>query len=84
VGPPLSDERTDLSFTIPAGLASRVILGSESRGTHDYILLSQISRLAQPGGTGPRIYILPEQGGPVKSLGLLLLAGIRTRFHTGF
>jgi hypothetical protein len=37
----LSDERTDLSFTIAAGPHKR-ILGSESRGTHDHILLSQI------------------------------------------
>jgi hypothetical protein len=29
----LSDERTGLSFTIAAGLASAVILGPESRGT---------------------------------------------------
>jgi hypothetical protein len=35
----LSDERTALSFTIAAGPASWVILGSESRGTRDYILL---------------------------------------------
>jgi hypothetical protein len=38
----LSDGRTSLSFTIAAGLASAVILGSESRGTHVCILLSQI------------------------------------------
>jgi hypothetical protein len=31
-----------LSFTIVAGLASAVILRSESRGTHEHILLSQI------------------------------------------
>jgi hypothetical protein len=37
-----SNERTGLPFTIAAGLASAVILGSESRGTHDHILLSQI------------------------------------------
>jgi hypothetical protein len=37
-----SDERMGLSFTIAAGLASAVILRSESRGTHDHILLSQI------------------------------------------
>jgi hypothetical protein len=36
------DERTGMSFKIAAGLASAVILGSESRGIHDYILLSQI------------------------------------------
>jgi hypothetical protein len=38
----LSDERTDLLSTIAAGLASAVILGAESRGTRDHILLSQI------------------------------------------
>jgi hypothetical protein len=37
-----SDERTGLSFTIAAGVASAVILGSESSGTRDHILLSQI------------------------------------------
>jgi hypothetical protein len=34
-------ERTGLPFTIAAGLASAVIPGSESRRTHDHILLSQ-------------------------------------------
>jgi hypothetical protein len=38
----LSNERTGLSFTIAASLASAVILGSESRGTRDHILLSHI------------------------------------------
>jgi hypothetical protein len=38
----LSDERTGLSFTIAAVLASAVILGSESRWTRDHCLLSQI------------------------------------------
>jgi hypothetical protein len=38
----LSDDRTGLSFTILLVLASAVILGSESRCTHDHILLSQI------------------------------------------
>jgi hypothetical protein len=38
----LSDERIGLSFTIAADLASEVILGTESRGTRDHILLSQI------------------------------------------
>jgi hypothetical protein len=38
----LSDEATGLSFTIAAGLASAVILGSESRGTDNHILLSHI------------------------------------------
>jgi hypothetical protein len=38
----LSVERTGLSFTIAAGLASAVIFGSESHGTHDHILLSHV------------------------------------------
>jgi hypothetical protein len=38
-------------------LASTVILRSESCGTHDHILLSQIQDLPQPVGSGPHIYI---------------------------
>jgi hypothetical protein len=38
----LSDERTDLSFTYAAAVASAVFLGYESLGTRDHILLSQI------------------------------------------
>jgi hypothetical protein len=38
----LSDDRTGLSYTISAGLASAVILGSESHGTRDHSLLPQI------------------------------------------
>jgi hypothetical protein len=57
----LSDERTGLSFTIDAGPLHR-ILGFESRGTHDRILLSQIRDSPQPGRTGPRIYIPRQQG----------------------
>jgi hypothetical protein len=38
----LSDERTGLSFTIAAGPCQRILLGSESLGTRDHILLSQI------------------------------------------
>jgi hypothetical protein len=41
------------------GLASAVILRSESRETHDHILISE-SRLPQPGGPGPHIYIPRE------------------------
>jgi hypothetical protein len=44
-------------------LSSAIPLGSESRGTQDYILLSQFLRLPQPGGPSPRIYIPQEQGG---------------------
>jgi hypothetical protein len=38
----LADERIGLSFTIAVGLASAVILRSESRRAHDHILLFQI------------------------------------------
>jgi hypothetical protein len=38
-------------------LASAVILGSESHGTHDHILLSQIQD-PEPGGPGP-VFISP-------------------------
>jgi hypothetical protein len=43
-------------------LASAVILRSESRGTHDNILLSQIRDSTQPGRSGRRIYIPPGRG----------------------
>jgi hypothetical protein len=45
-------------------LVSAVSLRSESHGTHDHILLTQIRDL-QPGGPGPHIYIPQEQGVPV-------------------
>jgi hypothetical protein len=38
----LSDEKTGLSLKLLLALANAVILGPESRGTHDHILLSQI------------------------------------------
>jgi hypothetical protein len=64
------------------GLASAVILRSESHGTDDCILLSEID--PQPGGPGRRIYIPQEQGDPVMPPGtgfpfrrLLRLAGLR-------
>jgi hypothetical protein len=66
-------------------LASSVIFGIESRGARDHILLSD-SRLPQPVGPGPRIYIPQEQGGPVippctglPFRRLLRLAGLRWR-----
>jgi hypothetical protein len=75
-----------LSFIIATGLDSAVILGSESRGTHDHIWLAQI-RLSQPGEPGPRIYILQEQGVPVIPLDngfpfrcLIRLTGLRWRY----
>jgi hypothetical protein len=67
-------------------LASAVIIGPESCGTHDHILLSQM-RLPQPGGPGPRIYIPQEQGAPVIAPGtgftfrrFLRLSELRRRY----
>jgi hypothetical protein len=77
----LSDERTGLSFTIAVGLDSAVILGSESRLTHDHILLSDL-RFPQPGGPGPRIYINPGTGWPIPCLYPLDTDHVETpRFH---
>jgi hypothetical protein len=60
-------------------LASAVILGSDSRGTHDHILLSQIRDSPNLEGE--------EQGGPVITPGtgfsfrrLIQLAGLRWRY----
>jgi hypothetical protein len=68
-------------------LASAVILGFESRGTHDHILLSQIRDFPKPAGPGLRIYIPQELGAPLIPPGtgfpfrrLLRLAGLRWRF----
>jgi hypothetical protein len=68
-------------------LASAVNIRSESRGSHDHILLSQIRNSSQPGGPGPCIYILQEQGSLVIPPGtgfpfrrLLRLAGLRWRY----
>jgi hypothetical protein len=54
----LSDERTDLSFTVAAGPRQR-ILGSESRGTHNHILLSQIRDSPHLEGQVP-VFISPR------------------------
>jgi hypothetical protein len=59
VGRSLSDERTGLPFTIAAGLASAVILGSESRGTRDNILLPQIRDSPNLEGQVP-VFITPR------------------------
>jgi hypothetical protein len=75
-------------------LASAVILESESRGTHDHILLSQIRDCPHLEIQVP-IYISARTGGPVISLGTGFLfrrsydsqgygGGIRTRRHVGF
>jgi hypothetical protein len=75
-------------------LASSVILGSESRGTHDHILMSQIRDSPNLEGQvlvfiSPRnrvAQLLPQ------ALGSLFIAsyesqgyggGVRTRLHTG-
>jgi hypothetical protein len=52
----LSDERMGLSFTTAAGPRQR------SHSRFRYFTVSD-SRLPQPGGPGPRIDILQEQGG---------------------
>jgi hypothetical protein len=61
----LSDERMGLSFTITAGphqcSPSRVRV---PRDSWLYFIFSD-SRLPSPGRSGPRIYILQEEGGPV-------------------
>jgi hypothetical protein len=61
----LSDEKMGLSFTIAAGPRqhrhSRVRVPQDS---WEYFTVSD-SRLPQPKGPGPRIYIRREQGGPV-------------------
>jgi hypothetical protein len=66
-------------------LVSAVILGSESRGSRDHNLLSQIRDSLYPGGPGPRIYIPQEQGSLfVASYGLQGYGGgIRNRLHAG-
>jgi hypothetical protein len=48
----LSDERTGPSITT-ASLVSEINLGSESRGTHDHILLFKIRYFANLEGQAP-------------------------------
>jgi hypothetical protein len=83
-----------LSFTTACGLASAVILMSESRGTHDHILLSQVRDSSNLEGQVPsfksprnRIAQLYTQ-----ALGSLFVTsyesqgyggGIRPSLHTG-
>jgi hypothetical protein len=83
----LSDERTGLPFTIAAGPRQRVLSWVRvPRESWPYFTVSN-SRLPQPEGTGPRIYIPQEEGGPVIPPGtgfpfrrLLLLAGLWWRY----
>jgi hypothetical protein len=82
-----SDEMMDLSFTIAAGphhCSNFLVL--LSRDSWPYFTVSD-SRLLQPGGTGPRIYISRENGGPVivpgtgfHFLRLLRIAGLQWRY----
>jgi hypothetical protein len=74
-------------------LASALILRSDSRGTRNHILLSQIRDSPNLEGQAPRIYIPQEQGHPVipQALGSLFVVsydsegyggGIRPSLHT--
>jgi hypothetical protein len=78
-----------LSFTIAAGPRQRS--HSKVRLPWDSwpYFTALDSRLPQPGGPGPRIYILTEQGGPITPSGagfpfrhLLRLAELRWRYST--
>jgi hypothetical protein len=76
-----------LTAKLLLGLASRVILGSESHGTHDHISLPDHLTGHSPEGSGPCIYVPQWQDGPVIPPGtgfpfrrLLRLAGLRWRY----
>jgi hypothetical protein len=85
----LSDESMGLSFATAAGL--RQCSHSQVRVPWDswaHFTVSN-SRLPQPGGPGPLVYISQEEGGPVIPPGtgfpfrrLLRLAGLRWRYST--
>jgi hypothetical protein len=85
----LSDERTGLSFTISAGPSQRShVRVRVPWDSWPYFTVSG-SRLSQPGGPGPYIYIPQEQGGPVIHQGtgfsfrrLLRLAGLQWWYST--
>jgi hypothetical protein len=82
-----SDERTGLRFTIAAGPRQRNhSCARVPQESWPYFTTSD-SRLPQPGGSGPRIYISQEQGCPIIPPGtgfnfrrLLRLAGLRWRY----
>jgi hypothetical protein len=79
----LSDERTDLSFTI----ASADIFGSDSHGTRDHNLLSQIRylhfrRLLRLAGLWWRYSTLPPHGSRLNCLPYNPFA--RTEYKTPF
>jgi hypothetical protein len=85
----LSEERMGLSFTIAASpRQSRHSQVRVSRDSGPYFTVSD-SRLPQPGGPSPRIYMTQEQGDPVTPPGtgysfrrLLRLACLRWRYST--
>jgi hypothetical protein len=95
MGAALSDETTGLSFKLLLALASAVILGSESRSTHDNILLTKIRDSNNLFGQVPA-FIFPRnrvaQLYP-QALGFFFVSsydsqgyggGIRTRLYVGY
>jgi hypothetical protein len=83
----LSDERTVCRLQLQLAFVSAFILKSESCGTHDRILVSQIRDSSNLEGQGPRIYVHQWQVGPVipqdiefRFRRLLRLAGLRWRY----
>jgi hypothetical protein len=85
----LSNERICLPFTIAAGPRQHSHAQVwVPRDSWPHFTVSD-SRLPQPGGPGPRIYIPQEKDGPVTPPGtgfpfrrLLRLAGLRWRYST--
>jgi hypothetical protein len=78
----LSDERMGLQFTVAAGPHQRS--HSQVRLLRDlwpHFTVSN-SRLPQPGGPGPRIYILQKQGCP-QALGSLFVASYYSQGYGG-
>jgi hypothetical protein len=82
----LSDERTGLQFTTADPRQRSHSWVRVPRDSWPYFTVSN-SRLPQPGGPGPLIYIPQEEGGPVilpgtgfPFLRLLRLSGLRWRY----
>jgi hypothetical protein len=84
----LSDERMGLPFTIATGPRQRShsLVRVSGRDSWPHFIVSD-SGHHQPRGSGPRIYIPQEQGGPIIPPGtrfsfrrLLRLAGLRWRY----
>jgi hypothetical protein len=64
--------RVSCSFQFLPGIASAAFLRSESRGTHEHMLLPLFYRLPQPGVPVSCIYFPQEQGSPVIPQGMKL------------